>query len=236
MSRQPKKSDLNKPWMRPRRDKQIITMPEYHLIVTEGTKTEPGYFEGLRNEINQRYGKGRINIKIEGTGRNTLSLVDRAQKYVEQSNNPIKHVWLVYDHDDFPRDNFDNTAHKCISLSSDGKGGDSDVIYHALWSNQCIELWFILHFDYYQINAHRDDYIPKLTAFLESKRVGRYEKNRSDIYAVLRPHLEDAIRNAEKLIKQHGSDIPSRNTPGTMVFKIFDYLSDYIKEQNTIFT
>ena len=37
----PKKSDLGKSWMKPRRDKNILICPEYHLIVTEGTETEP---------------------------------------------------------------------------------------------------------------------------------------------------------------------------------------------------
>ena len=37
----PKKSDLGKSWMKPRRDKNILIRPEYHLIVTEGTETEP---------------------------------------------------------------------------------------------------------------------------------------------------------------------------------------------------
>lgn len=47
MSMKPcKKSDLNKKWMSDRRDRRITIAPEYHLIVTEGTKTEPQYFGG----------------------------------------------------------------------------------------------------------------------------------------------------------------------------------------------
>lgn len=37
----PKRSDLDKSWMKPRRDKPKKIQPEYHLIVTEGTDTEP---------------------------------------------------------------------------------------------------------------------------------------------------------------------------------------------------
>jgi hypothetical protein len=36
-----KKSDLDIKWMKKRRDKVIRIQPEYHLIVTEGTETEP---------------------------------------------------------------------------------------------------------------------------------------------------------------------------------------------------
>ena len=36
-----KKSDQEKDWLKKRNDKKINIFPEYHLIVTEGTKTEP---------------------------------------------------------------------------------------------------------------------------------------------------------------------------------------------------
>ncbi len=66
MSHQPvHKSDANKMWRHARSGKSRHIAPEYHLIVTAGTKTEPHYSEGLRNEINSKY-PGRIAIKIEG--------------------------------------------------------------------------------------------------------------------------------------------------------------------------
>lgn len=42
----PKKSDLGKSWMKNRRDKARMIQPEYHLIASEGTETEPQYFGG----------------------------------------------------------------------------------------------------------------------------------------------------------------------------------------------
>ena len=36
----PKKSDENKRWRKPRRDRGSRISPEYHLIITEGSKTE----------------------------------------------------------------------------------------------------------------------------------------------------------------------------------------------------
>ena len=60
-----KKSDLNKGWMKKRRDKLIRIQPEYHLIVTEGTSTEPQYFRAIRDIINQQY-RDRIQLDIYG--------------------------------------------------------------------------------------------------------------------------------------------------------------------------
>lgn len=166
--------------MKRRRDIQRKVDPEYHLIVTEGTKTEPYYFEGLKNEINQKY-RGRISIKIEGIGQgfNTLTLLERAQNIVTESPTEFKHVWLVYD-----KDNFDNTAKKCQSLSEQ----EDSVIYHALWSNECIEYWFLLHYVLLESAISRNEYYPKLTEHMGSK----YQKNCEDIYTLLRANLPTA--------------------------------------------
>ena len=46
------KSDLDKSWMKARQDRPKKIQPEYHLIVTEGTGTEPAYFGAIRDIIN----------------------------------------------------------------------------------------------------------------------------------------------------------------------------------------
>ena len=50
----PKKSDLDKKWMKKRLDRAIKIQPEYHLIVTEGTDTEPEYFGSIKDVINKK--------------------------------------------------------------------------------------------------------------------------------------------------------------------------------------
>ena len=61
---------------------------------------------------------------------------------VKSNPNGYKHVWIVYDTDDFPADRINKTNESCINLSTE------ETQYHAIWSNQCIELWFLLHFRY----------------------------------------------------------------------------------------
>ena len=51
MSKKPlKKSDLGKSWLKSRSDNKKKMAPEYHLIVSEGTDTEPFYFEAIKKE------------------------------------------------------------------------------------------------------------------------------------------------------------------------------------------
>ena len=101
----PKKSDENKRWRKPRRDRGSRISPEYHLIITEGSKTEPLYFEGLKKAVNQKY-TGRIEIVGLGEGANTLSILDTAEKVQLRSGGKYRHIWIVYDKDDFPEDDF----------------------------------------------------------------------------------------------------------------------------------
>ena len=54
--------------------------PANYLIVCEGKKTEPNYFNGLKKKINEKFGnKVDVlipNIEVKGTGRNTTDLVN----------------------------------------------------------------------------------------------------------------------------------------------------------------
>jgi len=226
-----KKSDMSTPWMRERLDRKVVTIqPERHLIVCEGEKTEPNYFDGLKREINAKYPREKIRLEIKGEGKNTLSLLEQAETYVKREqikriSNVPNHVWLVYDKDSFDDDDFDNAKQRCDSLTHQG-----EVEYHALWSNQCIELWFLLHFGYYQADLHRSGYSPKLNRHLAAIGAGKYAKNRDDIYSILRPYLPDATRNARALKEKHNSPVPSKNAPGTSVFEIFEFLSDYLDD------
>ena len=224
MSKKPlKKSEQNSVWKRDRRDRKIIINPQYHLIVTEGTKTEPQYFEGLKKEINDAY-PNRIDIRIEGggDGLNTKSLIDKAVGLQKESAGKYQHIWVVFDKDDFPNEHFNEAIEKCKELSND------DVTYHALWSNQCIELWFLLHFCYFDSDLHRTEYYPKLSAYLNSK----YKKNRKDLYSVLRCHLDVAIKNSKRLMDYHEGKNPADKAPATTVYEIFEKLKPYLKQPN----
>lgn len=217
------KSDLDKNWMKARRDKPKKIQPEYHLIVTEGTDTEPAYFGTMKNIINRAY-PDRIKLNIYGAGDNTLSLFQKAKQIVSASANGYKHVWVVYDTDDFPADHINKTAELCIAESSE------ETIYHAVWSNQCIKLWFLLHFSFIRSDLHRNSYWPKLTEILSFQELGEYKKNRTDMYRILYPYMDVAIANAEKLDKINEGKLPSASAPGTKVHTLVTKLRPYLTE------
>lgn len=105
-----------------------------------------------------------------------------------------------------------------------------ETTYHAIWSNQCIELWFLLHFSFMQSDLHRSSYWPKLTEILSAQGLGTYEKNRSDMYQILFPVMNTAIANAEKLDKINDGKLPSASAPGTKVHVLVEKLKPYLIE------
>lgn len=217
----PKKSDLNKLWMKPKPDREMKIQPEYHLIVSEGTDTEPAYFEAIRDIINSRYRK-KIQLEVAGEGDNTINLFWKAKQRASDSANGFRHVWVVYDTDDFPAEHIDRVVELCKENSTE------EMEYHAVWSNQCVELWYLLHFSYMQSDIHRTAYWPKLTDWLTGIGVGTYEKNRKDMYQVLRPFMDFAIANAKRLEKTNEGKLPSKAAPGTKIYELVEKLKPYL--------
>lgn len=218
----PKKTDLEKSWLKKRQDRVIKIQPEYHLIVTEGTDTEPQYFKSIKEIINKQY-RDRIQLDVVGEGDNTLSLFEKAKRRAERNPNGYKHVWVVYDTDDFPAEHINRTVELCK------KASNSETEYHAIWSNQCIELWYLLHFSYFHSDIHRRDYWPKLTVYLTAIGAGIYAKNRPDMFEVLRPYMDRAIGNAERLDKEHKGKTPTNAAPGTKVYELVRILKPYLR-------
>ena len=69
--------------MKKRLDRAIKIQPEYHLIVTEGTDTEPEYFGSIKDVINKKYPE-KIKLDVYGEGDNTISLFQKAKTRAEE--------------------------------------------------------------------------------------------------------------------------------------------------------
>jgi hypothetical protein len=238
MSRKPlKHSERKKVNALGRKERRLnhVEPLEYYLIVCEGEKTEPEYFEEIKKLINDRYAHRveveRIAIDIRGEATNTLFLLERAKQYVDELRGQITQVWLVYDKDDFPPDRFDTTQYEAERLSN-----ESEIKFHVAWSNQCIEYWFLLHFENLQSDIKREDYLRKLDEHFKRLGLGGYRKNRSDLFGVLMNHgnLKLAIRWANQRMDEHTGKTPSQSVPATRVHELVLELIRYISEDNEV--
>ena len=91
----------------------------------------------------------------------------------------------------------------------------------------------MLHFAYYTSNNHRTEYIKFLNAEFQKLGIGKYEKNRNDIFEILlrkgNPKL--AIRYAKRLIKAGCGMTPTEIAPGTRVYALAEELAKYLPEE-----
>ena len=121
MSKKPiKKSDENKTWISKRKNRYIKSSLEYYLIICEGTKTEPNYFNEIKEKMSDN-NKNKITIEIVGIGKGTTNLLEYAKKKVQKSTNYISNVWLIYDKDDFSNESFNKVLEECKKLTKKNK-------------------------------------------------------------------------------------------------------------------
>lgn len=177
------------------------------LIVCEGERTEPHYFEAFRVLTRPHI------VKVEGAGANTIKVVERAIT-LRAKDGEYDQVWCVFDRDDFP------TEHFKAALTLAEKVGIS-----VAYSNEAFELWYLLHFDFHHAQLHRSQYKEKL-----SKRLGHpYEKNSTTIYEELKDRQGTALKNAAQLLAQYERPNPANDNPSTTVHLLVEQLNRFIR-------
>lgn len=73
-----------------------------YLIVTEGQRTEPLYFRGIADEIQNKIG-GNVEIRevplidIDGAGCATNKLIAKTDQIISEAKIIYQNVWLVFD-------------------------------------------------------------------------------------------------------------------------------------------
>lgn len=225
MSLKPKKvseikkeqSEINKK-MKKKQKVLIDDIPPYTFIVSEGIKTEVAYIRGFASAINKKYANFTTGemVRIKGSGRNCQSLLNYARKVVEDEMPQASVVWLMYDKDDFPLDNFDNTQFSAEQRL------DSRT-FKVAWSNESLELWFILHFQDFNANVGRERYIEIL------EKHCNYRKNDSNLFEKMKVNTEVAISRAKKQYNSYPSGTPaSQRCPATKVFELVEELKKYL--------
>lgn len=135
----------------------------------------------------------------------------------------------MYDKDSFPAKDFNGVTERMDKLNLE----NLNLQYHAAWSNECIEFWFILHFAYYTSNNHRSEYIKFLNDKFRELGIGRYQKNMRDIFHILmeqgNPKL--AVRYAKRIIEENKGKTPADIAPGTKVYELVEELARYLPEE-----
>lgn len=187
-----------------------------YVVASEGTETEPIYFNYLQKYVSQHKELNRL-VKIEPLSRKSkndtasdaahiLELLDDFKK--QYSLKDDDELWLLIDRDRQPKANVAQVAQKCQQ-----KG------YEFCLSTPCIELWLLLHLK--DLNDYSTD---DQKALLDNVKVNvtrtKIEKEVSDLMVSLGsgynktnlnmetffPLIPDAVRRAFDLQLENSWD------------------------------
>jgi hypothetical protein len=98
-----------------------------------------------------------------------------------QRKTPYIEVWCVFDKDDFSDESFENA----IRLAERNQ-------IKCAYSIEAFEIWYMLHFNYYDSALSRGQYIEILSELLEEP----YLKNNEKMFSLLKSRQSRAIKNA----------------------------------------
>ena len=174
------------------------------LIVCEGERTEPVYFECFRTP--------KLVVKVRGIGADPLEIVCRARQMRREDD--YDQVWCVFDRDQWRPDPFNQ------AIASAHRQG-----INVAYSNEAFELWYLLHFHFCDTAMGRGLFADKLSDALGAP----YRKNRPDMYAQLLPRQADAITHAQRLLDQQAGRPPANANPSTTVHLLVQELNKHAR-------
>ena len=174
------------------------------LIVCEGTETEPNYFRSfpVPKEV----------IDIKGIGKSPKKIIQEADSI--NQNGDYDRVWCVFDRDEWDTEEFNR------AIQTGKKKG-----FQIAYSNEAFELWYLLHFEFFDTGMSRKQYQQKLDSLMGKP----YKKNSDNMYEKLETRQSTAIKNAATLLKQYNPVNPVNDNPSTTVHFLVQELNQYIR-------
>jgi len=168
------------------------------LIVSEGSKTEPLYFDDIR-KIHRLY-TAHVEVRRSELGTSPIQVVQYAHDLFLNGDSHKKiqarafeQVYAVFDRDQHP--SYRQALERAKSL--DGKlknDAKQSITFQAIASVPSFELWLLLHYEDIQAPLHRDEVMRHL-----KQHIPGYEKGAGKAFATTSEHLAVATQRAERL-------------------------------------
>lgn len=194
------------------------------LIALEDKKSSRYY---IRELIKDKSVAANV-VFAEHIGTDPKSVLKAIEKF-ERNNPHIKYekAWLVIDKDSFTKDNFKGTLETA-------RQKDICVAY----SNECYELWLLLHFKDVTGFRTREQLKKELNEEFKKHFGLEYSKAEKHVYGMIIDKQEDAVNRANKLLinlKKLNTHLdPYNDNPSTKMHILITYLNNLneCKEKN----
>ena len=198
-----------------------------YLIICEGEVTEPIYFEAIAGP--------NVQVAAKGYGRSKTALVDRALKHctdnkIDQAKTSI---WVVFDFD-VKYDQISNQKEDYNEAIVRAKRLGFEVAH----SNDCFELWLVLHLKAIQGELHRTQLFEYLTQHF-GENYEKLGKNRDWWLDKVSKWKSDpkvdtgmAMKRAIELDNEHSGKPFADQNPVTLVYQLANELNPEMFPKN----
>ena len=178
------------------------------LVVCEGQKTEPNYFNGLKDDL--RLNSANIEITGEGDSSPTSVVAFARERYEqeEKAGFAFDQVFCVFDknsHTDYQRALTQITAMK------------PNNVFYAITSVPAFEYYLLLHYEF----TTRPFTSRQVLSALK-KRIHGYQKGNENIFSTLRDQLDAAKSNAEESLK--AAIASNTDNPSTRAHELVEFM------------
>lgn len=180
------------------------------LIVTEG-KTEKEYFDEYKR-------LPQLTVITHDAKDNKRSLVEKAIEYrdvlIKEGKLDVEdRTWAVFD-----RDMDKKNPHDTDNFNQAFEIARNNGI-NVAYSNDAVELWFLIHYQDVSSAIHRDDLNKKLAGHLGAS----YKKAQGrKMYDLIKDKRQDALRRARKMFADMEGVSPCDANPCTTVHLLID--------------
>jgi len=191
-----------------------------YLIICEGKVTEPIYFEAIAGP--------NVQVTAKGYGRSKTALVEKAEKHCDDYDiDPTKtRVWVVFDFD-VKYDQISNQREDYNEAIVKAKQLGFEVAY----SNDCFELWLVLHLKAIEGEFHRKQLFEFLTDHFgeDYEQMGknrtRWLQKVSEWKSDPRVNTMEAFKRSVALDLEHSNKPFADQNPITKVYQLAQELN-----------
>lgn len=193
------------------------------LLVCEGKKTEPIYFQDMVNDL----GVARLVEIGKNDGSSPDQVVRRAVELFDEelrSGDAFDDVFCVFDRDAHER--FDDAVSNLKQCQAEGKP------LHGVVSVPCFEFWLLLHFGYtskpFAAKGPKSVGNVVVSALKKHNGFEKYDKGMKGVYRMLKPQLDEAIRHAQRLLAEQAHEGAFAN-PSTQVHELVERIRALVR-------
>ncbi len=181
----------------------------------EGEKTEKYYLEGLK----QMFREYKFEIKADNKKTSAEGIKEYYERYKKSNLKKFRngdYIFFIFDCDQ----NSNESLEKIISFAK-----KHNII--LLFSNPCIEYWFLAHYEYYKNKINACDLNKRLIKNYNYDKVDKF------IFEKIQNKTSNAILNVKKVIKENGYQdlICCESNPCSTFYKLYEMFPNMLDKE-----